>query len=184
MKDFFNSKKIAVVGVSREKDKVGRIIFDNLNKSRALRVFPVNPKTNQVGGKETYKDVLSIPFPIDLAIIATPSKVVPKVLKQCGEKEIKNVIVVSSGFSEAGNNDLDKEIKEIIGEYGIRIIGPNVLGIINPYKEMNASFFREMPEKGSIGIISQSGAVGTSMLDKCLETGIGNFRFCKFGEHG
>ncbi len=176
MKSFFESKKIAVIGASRSREKVGNVIFRNLLSSR-LKVFPVNPKTERIEGVKSYPDVLSVPYPVDMAVVVVKAEIVPKVLDECGKKGIKKVIIISAGFSESGNEKLENKIDEIKNRYGIEIIGPNVLGIINPYKNLNASFFKEIPEKGSIGIISQSGAVGTSLLDKCLEseTGISGF---------
>ncbi len=181
MRYFFEAKKIAVVGASRNPEKVGGVIFDNLLKSPYLKVFPVNPNASDVKGVKAYTDVLEIPFPVDLAVIAVKAELVPDVLEQCGEKGIKRAIVVSAGFSEAGNVDLSEKVKEIMEKYDIKLIGPNVLGIINPYKNLNASFFKEMPEKGNVGFISQSGAVGTSLLDKALENHLGISSFVSLG---
>ncbi len=181
MKRFFEAKKIAVIGASRNSEKAGRVIFDNLLKNSYLRVFPVNPSASDIGGQKAYVDVLEIPFPVDLAIIAVKADIIPKILEQCGEKGVKRAVIISAGFSESGNEELTERVKEIIKKYDIKLIGPNVLGIINPYKNFNASFFKEMPEKGKVGILSQSGAVGTSLLDKALEENLGISSFISLG---
>jgi acetyltransferase len=180
MKSFFESKKIAVIGASRSREKAGNVIFRNLLSSR-LKVFPVNPKTERIEGVKSYPDVLSIPYPVDMAVVVVKAEIVPKILEECGRKGVKKVIIISAGFSEAGNKKLENKIEEIKNKYELKIIGPNVLGIINPYKNMNASFFKGNLGKGSIGIVSQSGAVGTSLLDKCLESRIGISGFVSLG---
>ncbi len=181
MKQFFEAKKIAVIGASRNKEKIGRVIFDNLIRNHSLNVFPVNPGAEEISGIKSYTSVLDVPFIVDMAIIAIPAQFVPEVLEQCGRKGIRKAVIISAGFSEAGNVDLSEKIKEIAERYKIEIIGPNVLGVINSYKGINASFFKEMPEKGKVGFISQSGAVGTSLLDKCLEEHLGISAFVSLG---
>ncbi len=183
MKSFFESKKIAVIGASREREKVGNVVFRNLleQEKSGLRVFPVNPNADYVESRKAFSSVLGIPYPVDMAVIAVKAEIVPLVLEECGKKEIKNVVIISAGFSEAGNIKLSEKVKEIAEKYKIKIIGPNVLGIVNPYKSMNASFFVDLPEKGSVAFISQSGAVGTSILDKCLEEHLGISGFVSLG---
>lgn len=181
MKSFFESRKIAVIGASRDERKVGNVIFRNLLESKNLKVFPVNPNADSVSGQKCFSSVLEIPYLIDMALIVVKAEVVPSVLEECGKKEIKNVIIISAGFSEAGNMKLSEEVIKIAEKYKIKIIGPNVLGIINPYKNMNASFFCCMPDKGNVGFISQSGAVGTSILDKTLENHLGVSAFVSLG---
>ncbi len=181
MRGFFEAKKTAVVGASRDRNKVGRIIFENLLANPNLKVFPINPKAFEISGVRCYPDVLSVPFLLDMAIIAVPAEKVLEVLEQCGKKNIKRVIMITAGFSEIGNTDLEKKVGKIARKYSIKIIGPNVLGIINPYKNLNASFFSGGLEKGNVGFISQSGAVATSFLDKCLESELGISSFISLG---
>jgi len=180
MKSFFESKKIAVIGAAREREKVGNVVFRNLLKNE-LKVFPVNPNADYIEGQKAFPDVLGIPYPVDMAVVAVPASIVPGVLEQCGKKDIRNVIIISAGFNESGNLELTEKVKKITEKYKIKLIGPNVLGILNPYKNMNASFFQGMPEKGNVGFISQSGAVGTSILDKCLEENLGISGFVSLG---
>ena len=183
MKQFFESKRIAVIGASRDRAKVGNAIFRNLlaGEKAGIKTFPVNPNADYIEGNKAFSSVLDIPYIVDMAIIAIPAEKVPLVLEECGKKEIKNVIVISAGFSESGNLELNEKIKEIIGKFKINLLGPNVLGIINPYKSLNASFFAGMPEKGNIAFISQSGAVGSAILDKALKQKLGISGFVSLG---
>ncbi len=180
MKQFLEPRNVAVIGASRDAGKVGNAIFANLLKS-SVKVFPINPNADEVLGVRAYASVLEVPVILDMAVIVVPAKLVPQVLKDCGEARIKSVIVVSAGFSESGNNELQEQIKKIAEHYKISVLGPNVLGVVNPYKNLNASFFNGMPKTGSVGFISQSGAVGTSILDKALEIGLGVSAFIPLG---
>lgn len=181
MKSFFEAKKIAVIGASRNREKVGNVVFRNLLENNKLKVFPVNPNADYVENVKAYSDVLAIPFIVDMAIIAVPAALVPEVLESCGKKGVNKIIIISAGFSEAGNFELARKVDEITKKYKIKFLGPNVLGIVNPYKNMNASFFHDVPEKGSVGVISQSGAVGTSILDEALENKLGISAFIPLG---
>jgi len=181
MKRFFEAKTIAVIGASRNKEKVGNIVFGNLIENPRLKIFPINPNADSILGHKAYGSVLDIPYNVEMAVIAIPAEFVPKAVGECGEKGIKNVVIISSGFSETGNEQVNDETREAAEKYGIKIIGPNVLGIINPYKNMNASFFRDMPDKGNVAFISQSGAVGTAVLDKALKKKLGFSGFISLG---
>lgn len=180
IESFFKAKKIAVIGASRYKGKVGYEIFRNLIKGNK-DVFPINPKAKKICGRKVYSSVLEVNENIELAIIAVPAKVVPKVLMECGKKKIKNVIIISSGFSEIGNKKLEDELKKIAEAYKIRIIGPNCLGVINPYENLNATFFKKMPKKGKIAFISQSGALGVAILDWAIQNNVGFSLFVSVG---
>lgn len=167
--EFFNAKTIAVIGAAREAEKAGNIVFRNLIANKALKVFPVNPNSPSILGEISYSSVLKIDGKIDLAIIVVPSQIVPSVLNDCGKKKIKNIIIVSAGFSESGNFKLEEQIKKIGEKYKMQILGPNVLGIISPHQNLNASFFKGIPPEGNIAFISQSGAIGTAILDKAIK---------------
>ncbi len=175
IRDSFEPRSIAVIGASRNRRKVGNAIFRNLLRSKA-KVYPINIKAKKVEGRKAYAQV----FKVDLAIIAIPAPYVPQVLEECGKVGIKHVIIISAGFSEVGRRGLSEEVLKIARRYGIRIIGPNCLGIINT-KWMNATFFEGMPEKGGVSIISQSGALGVALLDKMVEEGIGLSKFVSVG---
>ena len=129
----FKPDKIAVVGASRDRDKVGNVIYRNLLRSRR-KIFAVNSKADKVEGNKAYNDVLSIPFSVDLAIIVVPAKAVPGVLKECGEKDIERAIIVSAGFEEAGNEERGRKVKTICKKDDMEIRGRNVIGIIKNYQ--------------------------------------------------
>ena len=164
VKGVFEAKSFAVVGVSREEDKVGHVIFKNLI-SRGIKAFPINPNAECILGKQCYKSLLEAEK-VECAIIAVPAKIVPQILNEMIKKGIKNAVIISAGFSEAGNEKLNEEIKKISEKGKINILGPNTLGFINPYDNINATFYDGMPEKGKIAFLSQSGAIGAAILDR------------------
>ncbi|PSH02068.1 MAG: hypothetical protein BRC26_02430, partial [Nanohaloarchaea archaeon QH_8_44_6] len=151
----FSPEKVAVVGASRQEGKTGHEVFDNLLHDFEGEVVPVNPKADKVDGERAFDNV---PEDTDLAVIAVPSKIVPKVLEDCGEKSVEAAIVISAGFSETGDQELENNLIDIAEKHGISLLGPNVLGLINTEKGMNASFASKMPEEGGISFMSQSGA--------------------------
>ncbi|MBU0957295.1 MAG: CoA-binding protein [Nanoarchaeota archaeon] len=166
MEKIFNPKSVAVIGASHEKEKVGRLIYDNLIGNSKLKIYPVNVKGGKINGERVYSSVSEIEDEVDVGIIVVPAKVVPVVLEEVGEKGIKNAVIVSAGFGEVGNKKLEEELERVAEKYGIKIVGPNCMGVINPYSEMNASFFKKIPPKGKVAFLSQSGAIGSSILDK------------------
>jgi len=153
----------AVIGASREPSKVGHVIFKSLLKSKN-KVYPVNPKTSSILGKKCYRSITDLKGKVSHAVIAVPAKIVPLVMNDCGLAGIKVAIIISAGFSEAGNKELEERVVSIAKKYGVRILGPNVLGVIIP-EEYNASFFEGIIKKGGVSFISQSGALGVAMLD-------------------
>lgn len=181
MKSFFDARRIAVIGAARESEKVGNVVFRSLLGNNFLKVFPVNPNADNILGFKCFKSVFEIPYPVDMAVIAIKSEFVLQAVEDCGKKGIKNVVVISAGFSEAGNKELEDKIVNIAEEYKIKLLGPNVLGIINTYKNMNASFFSGMPEKGKVALVSQSGAIGTSLLDRAVQEKLGMSSFIPLG---
>lgn len=148
------------------------------------KVFGVNPSAETVLGKKMYKTVLDIPGAVDLAVICVPAKIVPKVLESCGKKRISVAIIVSSGFSESGvlGKEREEEIVRIAKKHKIRILGPNCLGVINNFSNLNASFATSrMPAKYKVGVFSQSGAMGAAMLDFANGGGFGFSYFVSLG---
>jgi acetyl coenzyme A synthetase (ADP forming)-like protein len=178
LQNLFSPEKIAVVGASRHKGKTGHEVFDNLIHGFDGEVYPVNPKADKIEGKKAYSEV---PDDTDLAVISVPGKLVPDILRQCGEKDVEAAIVISAGFSETGNNEREQKIIEIAEENSIRLLGPNVLGLINTENSMNASFASKMPEKGDISFMSQSGAFCTAILDYAKAEHIGFRHFVSLG---
>jgi len=182
----FNPGSIAVVGTNNVKGTVPYDILFNILKTEFTGVvFPVSPGEKSICSIKAYKYVLDIPDPVDLAIIVFPSAVCHLALEQCGQKGIMGVVIISAGFKEVGEKGLarEKQLQQIAEKYGISIIGPNCLGIINtdPLVNLNASFARKMPEQGNIGFLSQSGALCTAVLDYAYAKHIGFSKFISFG---
>lgn len=176
LNDFFCPDSVAVIGAAREEGKVGRTIFDNIIGSGYKgKVFPVNPKASDIDGHKCYPSIIDIKQDIKLAVIVIPARFISKVMEECSEKGIKYAIIISAGFKETGVKGAkrEKHLIEKAKDYGIRILGPNCLGMIDAVCPINASFSANMPSKGNISFISQSGALLTSVLDwaKTSKTG-------------
>lgn len=182
LKNFFEPKKIAVIGASRSRNKVGGVVFRNLHDA-GFDVVPINPNARRVYGKRTYPSVMSYKKNIDLAVVAIPAQFVPWVTKDCAMKGIKNVIIISSGFSESGESgvELERKILKIAEINKMKIMGPNCLGVINVNKNFNASFFKGMPNKGNIAFVSQSGALAVALLDFAIRERISLSKFVSMG---
>ncbi len=162
---FFNPKSIAVVGASSNKNKVGGILMKKLEKFRG-KIIPINIKDGTIFNKKVYKSILDYENQIDLVVIAIPSKFVKEVLNECVEKKVKNVIVISAGFSESGNKKEEQELVEIARKNEINLLGPNCFGIANPYLDLDTTFANCFIEKGDTAFISQSGALASYVFDK------------------
>jgi acetyltransferase len=172
----FNPVSVAVIGASDRPNSVGRLVFENILKGKyAGQFFPVNLKHSLVQGHIAYSSINKINQTIDLAIITTPAHTVPKIITQCGEKGVKGILVISAGFSETGEKGQELEIKvqNIAHKYGIRLIGPNCLGIIRPSIHLNATFDNNNALPGKIAFVSQSGAIIAAVLDWAFDKKIG-----------
>jgi len=180
----FNPKSVAVIGASDEEGSVGYALMKNFTESGfAGHVFPVNLKKTEVLGLKAYQSVEQVPEPVDLAVIATPARTVPDVLEQCGKAGINGIIIISAGFKEIGpeGRALEEKITEIKKKYKMRIVGPNCLGVIRPMLHLNATFISKMPKPGNIAFISQSGALGSAILDWAMHENIGFSNFISLG---
>ncbi|MEM2926880.1 MAG: acetate--CoA ligase family protein [Candidatus Bathyarchaeia archaeon] len=172
----FNPKSVAIVGASRSPGKVGYEILARIIRSGFQgRIYPVNPNASEIQGLRCYSSVLDIPEALDLAVIAVPAPIVPQVIEECGKKGVKASIVLSAGFREIGPDGLMAEalIVRLSRKYGMRLLGPNCLGIIDTFTPINASFASQMPRRGNVAFISQSGALATSLLSWAFQEGIG-----------
>ncbi|MCX7706110.1 MAG: acetate--CoA ligase family protein [bacterium] len=181
---FFSPESVAVVGASREPGKLGWQILSNIILGRYQgKIYPVNPKATEISGLKCYPDISSIPDVPELAVIVVPAKIVASVIEECGKKGTKAAVVISAGFKESGleGKKREQELIEAAKKYGCRIIGPNCLGIIDTYSNLNVSFAPVMPEKGSIAFISQSGALITAILDWSTKQKIGFSRIVSIG---
>jgi acetyltransferase len=181
---FFAPETIAVIGASTNEQKLGYSVFSNIiNGGFPHTAVPINPKAAEIMGVKAYPDVGSVPFSIDLAVIVIPYAHVPEVLRQCGEKKISAAIVISAGFREAGADGAQRELEllEVAKSYDIRLIGPNCLGVIDTNTPMNASFAHGMPPGGPMAFMSQSGALGTAILDWAMAGRLGLSKFVSLG---
>jgi acetyltransferase len=176
-------KTIALIGATETEGTVGRTIMENLMRSSGRTLFPVNPKHEKVFGIPCLPSVEAIGSPVDLAVVATPASTVPDVLLACAKAGTHGAIVISAGFGEIGKEGLalEKRIKKILAEYPMRVVGPNCLGIIRPTVGLNASFLSVEPKAGDIALISQSGALGTGMLDWAVSAQVGFSFFASVG---
>ncbi|MEJ5226658.1 acetate--CoA ligase alpha subunit [Thermodesulfovibrio sp.] len=184
MIDFiFNPSSIAVIGASSEEKKVGYSVLKNLMTGFTGKLYPVNPGRQEILSLKCYPSVSAIPDRVDLAVIVIPAKAVAEALKDCAQAGVKGVVVITAGFKEVGGEGLlrEKEIVDIIRKAGIRMVGPNCLGVMNTKNRMNASFAAELPPEGRIAFFSQSGALGVAIIDWSIENNFGFSKFVSFG---
>ncbi|MCW3976139.1 MAG: CoA-binding protein [Candidatus Bathyarchaeota archaeon] len=196
IKNFFKPSSVAVVGASSQEGKVGNVILNNIlygskeNKQKNVfegfkgRIYPINPKTNEISGLKSYSSLADVPSKIELAIICVPPKAVKQVIQDCGRKEIKSVVIITAGFSEAGEEGkrLEEELIAEARKYGVRIIGPNCLGIMSIFSNLNATFGDSIPNRGPISFVSQSGALCTSIINYSFEEYLGFSNFISIGD--
>ncbi|MHC4912992.1 MAG: acetate--CoA ligase alpha subunit [Planctomycetota bacterium] len=180
----FNPKTIAVVGATNRKGSVGYSVIRNLIGSDYEGVvYPINPRRESILGVKVYPSVKETPDDIDLAVIATPARTVPAIVRECGESGVSGIVILTAGFAEIGEEGqkASEEIKRIARECNMRIIGPNCLGFMRPSLNLNASFASKMALPGKIAFISQSGALGTAVLDWSVRQNVGFSFFVSIG---
>ena len=168
LSSLFEPKSVAVIGASERPDSAGQILFHNLAQGGYKgKIYPINPRHPTVLGHPAYKSVEEVGAPIDLALIATKAKSVPEIVEQCGRCGIRNVIIVSAGFADAGPTgaNLERKTLEIARNYGMHVLGPNSSGILRPHLALNASLSRIRAETGKLALLSHSGALGATVLD-------------------
>lgn len=177
----FNPQAVAVVGASTKPGSVGNDIAKNLVLQFPGPVYLINPKAETLFDKPCYPNLNAVHQAIDLMVIVVPAASVPVVLEEGGKLGIKAAIIISAGFKEVGNSDLEKQVQELSLRYKITLIGPNCLGIIHPAAQLNASFAAFTPAAGDVAFISQSGALCTAVLDLATNMGIGFSKFVSIG---
>ncbi len=182
LKQIFEPESIAVIGASDEAFSVGNTIFQNLKKS-GVKLYPVNPKHETIGGQKSYKSILEITEPVDLAIIIVPAKFCITVINEITQTKCRAVILISAGFKEIGGEGLsmEHELKNICLDSNMTLIGPNCLGVLNPILDFNMSFAASIPPKGNIALVSQSGAICTAIIDSAQHLGLGFSKFISTG---
>ncbi len=195
IKGFFKPESVAVIGASAKKGKVGNVVLNNIiygseeNERNGVvggfkgHIYPINPKTDEISGLKAYDSIIKVPSEVDMAVLCIPPAAVRDAIEDCGKKGIKSVVIITAGFSEMGaaGRELEKEILKSAEKYGIRIIGPNCLGIISPFCDLNASFGDALPKRGPISFASQSGALCTSVIQYSFEEYLGFSNFVSIG---
>ncbi len=186
LKYIFSPKSVAIVGASETPNKVGNVILRNfLDNKFSGKVYPVNPKYGKLFGLRCYAKLAEIEGKVDCVIIATPAETVPDIVEECVAKKVGGVVILSGGFEEVKRNDLSDRIKEIAKKNDLPIIGPNCLGVFNPYSKVDSIFLPmyklERPKPGKIAFITQSGAVGSTVMDLAAYYGIGISKFISYG---
>src|SRR5438445_7691965 len=185
--NFFTPRSVAIVGASHTPGKVGYAILENMKASFKGKIFPVNPDTTEILGLEVFPSITKIREKVDLALIVVKTDLVNDVLVECKKKKIDSVIIVSSGFSEMGEEGkkLEEKLKKTISSTTINVIGPNCLGVFDTYSGLDTLFLSHQklarPGQGNIAFISQSGAVGSSILDFFAEEKVGISKFISYG---
>jgi len=184
LKELFFPQSICIAGASRDPAALGHIILKNLiSGGYAGKIFPVNPHAESILGLRCYRSVKEVPDGLDLAIIAVPVGIVSSVLTECGEKKVPYAVIITAGFRETGEKGraLESEVLRVARENSIRIVGPNCMGVYNSYNNLTATFTSLVPKQGGVSFISQSGAVGTTMLAWAKKEGIGFSKFVSVG---
>ncbi|HTV75972.1 MAG TPA: CoA-binding protein, partial [Candidatus Baltobacteraceae bacterium] len=180
----FSPQTIAVIGATETQNSVGRTIMENLQKGGfAGTLYPINPKRDSVLGVKAYPSIKAVPTKPDLAVIITPPATVPGIVHDCAEMGVRGAIIISAGFKEIGAPGVELE-RQILAEArrgGMRIVGPNCLGVMVPNGKLNATFAADMARPGSVAFISQSGALCTAVLDWSLRENVGFSAFVSLG---
>lgn len=184
LKAIFSPQSVAVIGASPDPVRLGHRVLKNiLDHGYQGNIYPIHPRATEVLGLCAYPSVLDVPNPIDLAVVVIPPQHVIAAVDECGRKGIKGLVVITAGFKEVGGagRELERELLATVRRYGMRMIGPNSLGIIDTISKLNASFANAMPLPGNIALMSQSGAICTAILDWSHQQGIGFSRFVSLG---
>ncbi|MEM3514861.1 MAG: acetate--CoA ligase family protein, partial [Candidatus Hadarchaeum sp.] len=184
LESMLSPRVVALIGASEKEGTIGNQIMKNLLAGKEKRkIYPINPNYQTVLGLKCFASITQVPEHVDLAVIAIPAKSVPAVVEECGKCGVDGIVIISSGFREAGEEGakLEQEIKKLQERYGFRVLGPNCLGFIRPHDSINATFLRSQPEPGEIAFISQSGALGSAILDWAVSTHIGFSMFASLG---
>jgi acetyl coenzyme A synthetase (ADP forming)-like protein len=182
----FYPKSVAIVGATPITNKVGNVILKNFIEGKFRGgIYPVNLKYKKMLGLPCYQRITDIPGKVDCVIIATPASTVIPIMEDCIKKKCGGVIVITSGFEEIGANDLAKKMNEISVKNNLPVVGPNCLGVFNPYSKMDSIFLPmyklERPRAGNVAFITQSGAVGSTVVDLAAHYGVGMSKFISYG---
>jgi acyl-CoA synthetase (NDP forming) len=182
----FSPRSVAVVGASRRRDSIGFALLHNLViEEFEGSIFPVNPSATSIHSLKAYSSIGAIPDPVDLAVIAVPRDAVQGVVEECLARDVRGLVVVTAGFSETGPEGarLEDELRATVRAGGVRMIGPNCMGVLNtdPDVRLNATFAPTPAQQGTIGFVSQSGALGVAILNAAQDLGVGLTQFASMG---
>lgn len=180
----FSPKVVAVIGATENPGSVGRTVFQNMGRGGfGGTVYPVNPKRSSVLCVKAYPNIKSVPEPVDLAVITTPAATVPGLIRECAEAGVPGAVIISAGFKETGpaGVELERQVLTEARKGKMRIIGPNCLGVMMPHNGLNATFASTIAKPGSVGFLSQSGALCTAILDWSLRENVGFSAFVSIG---
>ncbi|TAK32475.1 MAG: CoA-binding protein [Chloroflexota bacterium] len=184
LEEFFSPRSVAVVGASRDTTKLSHGLLRNIVQfGFSGPIYPVNPRIDEVLGLKCYPSVTAIPGPVDLAVVVVPPTAVPSAIKDCGEKGVPGAVIITAGFRETGPAGAEAEhrVLEIARKYGMRLIGPNCVGVVDGHTHLNATFLAEAPLAGEISFMSQSGALGVALLGWARSEQIGFAKFVSLG---
>ncbi len=173
---------MAVIGASEKPGGVGRALLENLGTFHGA-LYPVNAQRDSVLGKKAYRNIASVPAKVDLAVIATPAATVPGIIRECVQAGVEAAIVISAGFKESGavGTELEQQILDAIKGSKLRVIGPNCLGVMGLHVNLNATFSKDMARTGNVAFLTQSGALGTAIIDWSLKEKVGFSAFVSIG---
>jgi acetate---CoA ligase (ADP-forming) len=186
LRAFLQPSSVAVIGASRRRGTISGEVFHNLlTTGFEGPVYPVNPKAEVVQSVPAYRSVVEVPGPVDLAVIVVPAEAVLQAARDCAEKGVRALVVISSGFAEVGGEGVERQraLMGVCREHGMRLIGPNCMGILNTADDvrLNATFAPTFPPQGGVGFMSQSGALGLSVIDYARQLGLGLSSFVSVG---
>lgn len=188
MDEFFNAQSIAIVGASTQEGKIGFEVVRSLTQTGFEgKIYPIHLKGKQISGIQSYKSIAEVPGEVDLAVLVTASSKAPQIIEECGKKKVKAVVIISGGFKELDEKgeQIEKETVANARKYGIRIVGPNCVGIFSP-KDKIDTFFQphyamNRPKAGNIAVLSQSGTYGLTILEWCYDDDLGVSKFVSYG---
>ncbi|MCC7554011.1 MAG: acetate--CoA ligase family protein [Methanobacteriaceae archaeon] len=184
LEKMFKPDSVAVIGASNQKGKVGYLVIDNMvSDGYKGTIYPINPKSDEIQGIKAYKSIKDVPEKVDLVVMSIPAAFVNETVKECGESGVENMVIISAGFKEVGGKgiELEEELKSLVEEYEINLIGPNSLGTSDSHTPLNSSFAQCMAPEGNVAFLSQSGAMMVAVIDWSLTSGIGFSKLISLG---
>ena len=182
VESIFQPRSVAVIGASTDPSKIGQVIVRNLRDGGFTEpIYPINPKATEIAGLPAYPDLASVPGEVDQVTICIPAEFVWTAVKQCVAKKVRSIIIISAGFGESGQQQVQDEIAALCREHDIALVGPNVIGVLHPASHLNNSWMQKTATPGKIAFVSQSGALCCSVLDMAKHYNLGFSHFCSLG---